>query len=136
MRPGDTEVYFNEEDVGKNLYRKKTYYTLMIEQEVLASNRVEAEDLFRDSGGICHSAVSKDLTENRDGVETSIVDAEYKDMDAVEYIGRVMYEPYEEAEGHGDVEINESADEVLKTPYIHSRRRNLTINLTLKRSTL
>ena len=34
----DTNVYPMKEDLGKNLYRKKTYYTLCIEQEVLANN--------------------------------------------------------------------------------------------------
>ena len=31
-----TEVYTFKDDVGKNLYRKKTYYTLVVEQAVLA----------------------------------------------------------------------------------------------------
>ena len=31
-----TDIYTFKQDVGKNLYRKKTYYTLVIEQEVLA----------------------------------------------------------------------------------------------------
>ena len=28
----NTNVMFTDKDVGKNLYRKKTYYTLVIEQ--------------------------------------------------------------------------------------------------------
>ena len=111
MRDTDTEVYFNRDDLGRNLYRKKTYYTLLIEQEVLAANRTEAEDSFRDSGGIRHSAITKELAENRDGVETRIVDAEYRDMDAVEYIGQVVYSDDEFAQENGDVEIDEYSDE-------------------------
>jgi len=111
MRDTDTEVYFNKDDLGRNLYRKKTYYTLLIEQEVLAASRTEAEDAFSNSGGICHSAITKELAENRDGVETRIVDAEYRDMDAVEYIGRVVYSDDEFAQENGDVEIDEYSDE-------------------------
>jgi hypothetical protein len=111
MSTTDTEVYFNRDDLGRNLYRKKTYYTLLIEQEVLATNRTEAEDLFRDSGGIRHSAITKELAENRDGVETRLVDADYRDMDAVEYIGRVVYSDDEFAQENGDVEIDEYSDE-------------------------
>jgi hypothetical protein len=33
----DTQVMIVKEDLGKNLYRKKTYYTLVIEQDVLAN---------------------------------------------------------------------------------------------------
>ena len=35
----DTDIYVGKDDVGKNLYRKKTYYTLCIEQDVLANNK-------------------------------------------------------------------------------------------------
>ena len=104
MRGIDTEIYFNREDAGKNLYRQRTYYTLMIEQEVLADTRTQAEDLLSDCG-INHSAISRDLAENRGGVETRIVDAEYRDMDAVEYIGKVIMTEED------DVEIDILADE-------------------------
>ena len=93
----DTEVYFNREDAGKNLYRRRTYYTLMIEQEVLADTRTQAEDLLSDCG-INYSAISRDLAENRGGVETRIVDADYRDMDAVEYIGKVIMTEEDDAE--------------------------------------
>ena len=97
MRETDTEIYFNREDAGKNLYRRRTYYTLMIEQEVLADTRTQAEDLLSDCG-INYSAISRDLAENRGGVETRIVDAEYRDMDAVEYIGKVIMTEEDDAE--------------------------------------
>jgi hypothetical protein len=51
------------------------------------------------------------LAENRDGVETRLVDADYRDMDAVEYIGRVVYGDDEFAQENGDVEIDEYSDE-------------------------
>ena len=104
MRETDTEIYFNREDAGKNLYRRRTYYTLMIEQEVLADTRTQAEDLLSDCG-INYSAISKDLAENKGGVETRIVDADYESMDGVQYIGKVIMTDED------DVEIDILADE-------------------------
>ena len=104
MRETDTEIYFNREDAGKNLYRQRTYYTLMIEQEVLADTRTQAEDLLSDCG-INYSAISRDLAENRGGVETRIVDADYESMDGVQYIGKVIMTDED------DVEIDILADE-------------------------
>ena len=43
-----TDVVFFDKDIGKNLYRKKTYYTVCIEQDVLAKDKDEAEQLFLD----------------------------------------------------------------------------------------
>ena len=104
MKETDTEIYFNREDAGKNLYRRRTYYTLMIEQEVLADTRTQAEDLLSDCG-INYSAISKDLAENKGGVETRIVDADYESMDGVQYIGKVIMTEED------DVEIDILADE-------------------------
>ena len=104
MRQTDTEIYFNRDDTGKNLYRQRTYYTLMIEQEVLADTRTQAEDLFRECG-INHSAISKDLGDNRGGVETRIVSANYDSTDGVEYIGKVIITD------ESDAEIDILADE-------------------------
>jgi len=97
MRQTDTEIYFNREDAGKNLYRQRTYYTLMIEQEVLADTRTQAEDLLQDCG-INYSAISKDLAENKGGVETRIVDADYDSTDGVQYIGKVIMTEEDDAE--------------------------------------
>ena len=97
MKQTDTEIYFNREDAGKNLYRQRTYYTLMIEQEVLADTRTQAEDLLSDCG-INYSAISRDLAENRGGVETRIVDADYDSTDGVQYIGKVIMTDDDDAE--------------------------------------
>ena len=48
----ETNITFTDKDLGKNLYRKKTYYTLMIEQEVLADNEAEADHKFLDFGAL------------------------------------------------------------------------------------
>ena len=54
MSKVDTDVYTFKDDVGKNLYRKTTYYTLKVEQDVLAKDADEADKLFLDHGGIKH----------------------------------------------------------------------------------
>ena len=109
----DTNITYTDKDVGKNLYRKKTYYTLVIEQEVLAKDKDEADKLFSDCG-INYAAVNNELTETKGGVETYMVDANYTDSGKTEYIGKVDYEDEEYAEEDGLVEINTMASESIK----------------------
>ena len=92
MSKVETDVYTFKDDVGKNLYRKTTYYTVKIEQDVLAKNSDEADTLFLDHGGLDHSKVTKDIVQNSDGVETYMVDANYTDSDTTKYIGKVKYD--------------------------------------------
>ena len=112
-----TEVYTFKDDVGKNLYRKKTYYTLVIEQDVLANNKDEADTKFTDFGGINYSKITHDLTDEKNGVETYMVDANYTDSDTTKYMGRVMYDTdtfdqsIEEAKENGDVTIDTWVEE-------------------------
>ena len=107
----DTNIFFGKDDVNKNLYRKKTYYTLVIEQEVLANNKDEADNKFTECG-IDHSKITHDLTETKDGVETYMVDANYTESDNTKYMGRVVYDTdtydqtLEEAQENGDVTID------------------------------
>ena len=113
MSTVQTDVYPFKEDLGKNLYRKKTYYTLCIEQDCLAKNQDEADNKFTDNG-IDHSKIGKDLTEQKDGVETYMVDANYTDSGKTEFIGKVVYDDYdglENAKENGDVEISSMANE-------------------------
>ena len=113
----ETDVYTFKDDVGKNLYRKKTYYTLVIEQDVLANNKDEADTKFTDFGGLNHSKVNKDLTDTNDGVETYMVDANYTDCETSKYIGKIKYDTdtynqsLEEAIENLDIEIDTWADE-------------------------
>ena len=107
----DTDIFFNKDDVNKNLYRKKTYYTLVIEQEVIANNKDEADKKFTECG-IDHSQINHEITETKDGVETYMVDANYTDSDTTEYLGKVSYTDDEYAKENGDVEIDQYADEV------------------------
>jgi hypothetical protein len=116
MSKVDTDVYFNKDDVGKNLYRKKTYYTLVIEQDVIAKDKDEADNKFSDCG-IDYSKIKKDITETKDGVETYMVDANYTETDDTKFIGKVKYDDdnfnqtFEEAVENEDIHIDTWADE-------------------------
>jgi hypothetical protein len=107
----DTNIIYTKENIGKNLYRKKTYYTLVVEQEVLAKDKDEADQKFLDDGGIDHSQINHEITETKNGVETYMVDANYSDSGKTEYIGKVVYEDDEFAKEDGLVEIDQYADE-------------------------
>ena len=109
----DTNVYPMKEDLGKNLYRKKTYYTLVVEQEVLARDKDEADQKFLDDGGIDHSQINHEITTAKNGVETYMVDANYDESDTTKYMGKILYTDEEHAEEDGDVEIDTYADEVM-----------------------
>ena len=106
-----TDIVLVKEDLNKNLYRKKTYYTLCIEQDVLADNKDDADKKLSDNG-INHSNINAEITEEKDGVLTYMVDANYSDSDTTEYLGKVSYTDDEYAEENGDVEIDQHADEV------------------------
>ena len=112
-----TEIYTFKDDVGKNLYRKKTYYTLVIEQDVLAKDKDEADAKFSDHGGINHSNITKDITDANEGIETYMVDANYTDSDTAKYMGKVKYDvenyhqTFEEAVEAEDIHIDTWADE-------------------------
>ena len=110
----DTNIVYSDKDVNKNLYRKKTYYTLVVEQEVLAKDKDEADQKFLDDGGIDHSQINHEITSAKNGVETYMVDANYTESGNTEYMGKVLYDlsdPHAKEEGY--VEIDTSADEVM-----------------------
>ena len=117
MNKIETDVFTFKDDVGKNLYRKKTYYTLVDEQDVFAKDNDEADKLFLDHGGIKHSAINKDITDASDGVETYVVDANYTESGDTKYLGKVKYDTdtynqtLEEAIEAEDIHIDTWADE-------------------------
>ena len=117
MADNKTDVMFFKDDVGKNLYRKKTYYTLVVEQDVLAKDKDEADTKFTDHGGINHSKIGKDITDANEGVETYMVDANYTDCETAKFIGKVKYDTdtynqtLEEAIEAQDIHIDTWADE-------------------------
>ena len=112
-----TDVMYFKDDVGKSLYRKKTYYTLVVEQDVLAKNKDEADTLFTDHGGLAHSKITKDITDANEGVETFMVDANYAESGDTKFIGKVKYDTdtynqtLEEAIEAEDIHIDTWADE-------------------------
>ena len=106
-----TRLFIRAEDVGKNVYRQKTYYTLVLEQDVLARDQDEANDLFRDGGGVNYERFRSDLALEDKGVETNFIDINYTETDNTEYLGKVVYEDTEFAKEDGDVEIDPYADE-------------------------
>ena len=106
----ETDVMYFKDDVGKNLYRKKTYYTLVVEQDVLAKDKDEADKLFLDHGGIKHSAINKDIVDASDGVETYVVDANYTESDTTKYLGKVKYDTDN---------INQTLEEAVEAEDIH-----------------
>ena len=117
MGDNKTDVMFFKDDVGKNLYRKKTYYTVVVEQDVLAIDKDEADTLFSDHGGIKHSAINKDIVDASDGVETYMVDANYAESGDTKFIGKVKYDTdtynqtLDEAVEAEDIHIDTWADE-------------------------
>ena len=117
MSKVQTDVYTFKDDVGKNLYRKTTYYTLKVEQDVQAKDADEADQKFLDHGGVKHSAINKDIVDANDGVETFMVDANYVDSDTTKYLGKVKYDTdtynqtLEEAIEAEDIHIDTWAEE-------------------------
>ena len=77
----------------------------------MADNKDEADKKFTECG-LNHSKVNTEITDEKDGVSTYMVDANYSDSDTTEYIGKVSYTDDEYAEENGDVEIDQYADEV------------------------
>ena len=117
MSKVETDVFYFKDDVGKNLYRKKTYYTLVVEQDVLAKDKDEADTKFLDHGGINHSKIGKDITDANEGVETYMVDANYVESGDTKFIGKVKYDTdtynqtLDEAIEAEDIHIDTWADE-------------------------
>ena len=110
MSKVETDVMYFKDDVGKNLYRKKTYYTLVVEQDVIAKDKDEADQKFLDFGGIKHSAINKDIVDASDGVETYVVDANYTESDTTKYLGKVKYDTDN---------INQTLEEAVEAEDIH-----------------
>jgi hypothetical protein len=116
-----TKLYPRAENLGFNAYRRKTYYTLVIEQDVLARNKDEADDLFRDGGGINYDRITSDLALEDKGVETGMVDANYTESSDTEYLGKVVWNPDNSfAFEDGDVVLDPWSDETGPTEVHYS----------------
>ena len=107
----DTEIMITQNDLGQNLYRKRAYYTVVIEQDVLADNMEDADIEFGNSG-IDFSKINKEITEENGNVQTYYVDANFTDQDSTTYIGKVNFDPMDDdAQENGDVIIDDMAPE-------------------------
>ena len=104
-----TNILYTDKDVGKNVYRKTTYYTLKVEEDFLADDADNAQDLSMDTG-LDYSKITTDLVDDKGVSEVNIIDANYTDSE-MKYIGKVVYEDTEYAKEDGDVEIDTLADE-------------------------
>ena len=104
-----TNILYTDKDVGKNVYRKTTYYTLKIEEDFLADDADNAQDLSMDTG-LDYSKITTDLVDDKGVSEVNVIDANYTDSE-MKYIGKVVYEDTEYAKEDGDVEIDTLADE-------------------------
>jgi len=108
----ETNIIYTDKDLGKNLYRQKRYYTLVVEQEVLANSQEDADNKFVEHGGVNHSMINAEITDETEGVQTYMIDANYSDSAKTEYMGKVVYEDVEFAKDDGLVEIDQYSDEV------------------------
>ena len=112
-----TDVHYFKDDIGKNLYRQKTYYTVVVEQDVLANSKDEANDKIREGGGINYSKINNEIVHNNDGVETYVVDANYTETGDTQFIGKVKWDTdsynqtLEEAKENLDIHIDTWAAE-------------------------
>ena len=107
----DTEIMITQNDLGQNLYRKRAYYTVVIEQDVLADSMEDADIEFGNSG-IDFSKINKEITEENGNVQTYYVDANFTDQDSTTYIGKVNFDPMDDdAQENGDVIIDDMAPE-------------------------
>lgn len=104
-----TNILYTDKDVGKNVYRKTTYYTLKVEEDFLADDADNAQDLSMDTG-LDYSKITTNLVDDKGVSEVNIIDANYTDSE-MKYIGKVVYEDTEYAKEDGDVEIDTLADE-------------------------
>jgi hypothetical protein len=116
-----TKLYPRAENLGFNAYRKRTYYTLVVEQDVFAKNEDEANDLFRDGGGINYDRITTELALEDKGVETVMVDVNYTGTTDTEYLGKVVFNPDNSfAFEDGDVVLDPWSDETGPTEVHYS----------------
>jgi hypothetical protein len=84
-----TELYLSKSDTGKSVYKFTGKYELVVEQEILASSRDEAFELYLKEGGLNYSRIQSSLTETSPRIETTYIDAMTPEMD-IKYVGTVV----------------------------------------------
>lgn len=110
-----SDVLYNKDDVGKNVYRKKTTYLLTIEEDFIAENADKAQDKSMNTG-LDYDKIKSNLVDTKGISEVWTVDANYSDSD-MKYIGKIKYDTdsynqtLEEAIENEDIHIDTLADE-------------------------
>ena len=84
-----TALYLSKEDTHKSVYKFTGKYELVVEQEILASSRDEAFELYLKEGGLNYSRIQSSLTETSPRIETTYIDAMTPEMD-IKYVGTVV----------------------------------------------
>ena len=84
-----TELYLSKSDTGKSVYKFTGKYELVVEQEILASSKDEAFNLYLKEGGLNYSKIQSSLTETSPRIETTYIDAMTPEMD-IKYVGTVV----------------------------------------------
>jgi hypothetical protein len=84
-----TALYLNKENMHKSVYKFTGKYELVVEQEILASSRDEAFELYLKEGGLNYSRIQSNLTETSPRIETTYIDAMTPEMD-IKYVGTVI----------------------------------------------
>jgi hypothetical protein len=85
----ERNMYLSRREEGLKLYRITANYPLIVEQEILAKNEDEANELFRDSGGLNYGRIRTDLVDENEHMETIRVEAMTPEVSAV-YVGTVV----------------------------------------------
>lgn len=105
-------MLFNKDDLGKKVYSKKSYYTIAVEQSVMAKDKDEADEMFLNGGGIDHDKIKTDLFQDTHGVDTTYTEAFYKDSSGSTYLGTIAYDKDDYfAEEDGNVIIDNDIEE-------------------------
>ena len=84
-----TALYLSKEDTHKSVYKFTGKYELVVEQEILASSRDEAFELYLKEGGLNYSRIQSSLTETSPRIETTYIDAGTPETN-IQYIGTVV----------------------------------------------
>ena len=84
-----TALYLSKRDTHKSVYKFTGKYELVVEQEILASSKDEAFNLYLKEGGLNYSKIQSSLTETSPRIETTYIDAMTPEMD-IKYVGTVV----------------------------------------------
>ena len=83
------KIYISKSDTGKSVYKFTGKYELVVEQEILASSKEKAFELYLKEGGLNYSRIQSSLTETSPRIETTYIDAMTPEMD-IQYVGTVV----------------------------------------------